>query len=140
MSSTTAAPETAAPPAVVLDVAATHLRALGHRPERLPGGALALGTGPHRIEGRISWAGPVALPLHGEADVRAACGLMQVHGRRNGRPVALGVDFGSVAAGVLAATGLLAALRAGPAGGTARGRLSVGRAGGPGRRAPHRRP
>ncbi|WP_030268102.1 CoA transferase [Streptomyces sp. NRRL B-24484] len=110
--STAAGTLAAAPPRVALGLAAAHLRALGHRPGRHPDGTLGLAAGPHRIGCRISWAGPVALPLHGEADVQAACGLMHVHGRRYGRPLPLGVDFASAAAGVLAATGALAALRA----------------------------
>ncbi|WP_051732715.1 CoA transferase [Kitasatospora phosalacinea] len=61
---------------------------------------------------RIDWAGPLELALDSEADVQAACGVMHVHGRRYGRPTPLRVDFASVAAGVLAATGVLAALRA----------------------------
>ncbi|MFF4342714.1 CoA transferase [Kitasatospora sp. NPDC001540] len=61
---------------------------------------------------RVSWAGPLGLRLDSEADVQAACGVMQVHGRRYGAPTPLRVDFASVAAGVLAATGALAALRA----------------------------
>ncbi len=61
---------------------------------------------------RISWAGPLGLAVGSEADVQAACGVMHVHGRRYGAPTPLRVDFASVAAGVLAATGALAALRA----------------------------
>ncbi|QKW18759.1 CoA transferase [Kitasatospora sp. NA04385] len=61
---------------------------------------------------RIGWAGPLDLALDSEADVQAACGVMHVHGRRYGEPTPLRVDFASVAAGVLAATGVLAALRA----------------------------
>ncbi|MGW4815532.1 CoA transferase [Kitasatospora cineracea] len=61
---------------------------------------------------RISWSGPLGLALGSEADVQAACGVMHVHGRRYGAPTPLRVDFASVAAGVLAATGALAALRA----------------------------
>ncbi|MEV7181185.1 CoA transferase [Kitasatospora sp. NPDC093679] len=112
MSSATGALAASAPPRAALGLAAAHLRALGHRTERHPDGTLGLADGPLRIDCRISWAGPVALPLHGEADVQAACGLMHVHGRRYGRPVPLGVGFASAAAGVLAATGALAALRA----------------------------
>ncbi|MFB7947870.1 CoA transferase [Kitasatospora phosalacinea] len=61
---------------------------------------------------RVSWSGPLGLRLDSEADVQAACGVMHVHGRRYGAPTPLRVDFASVAAGVLAATGTLAALRA----------------------------
>ncbi|MEU2631877.1 hypothetical protein ABZ641_33475, partial [Kitasatospora sp. NPDC007106] len=84
MSGATGALATSAPPRAALGLAAAHLRALGHRAEGHPDGTLGLADGPLRIDCRISWAGPVALPLHGEADVQAACGLMHVHGRRYG--------------------------------------------------------
>jgi crotonobetainyl-CoA:carnitine CoA-transferase CaiB-like acyl-CoA transferase len=60
------------------------------------------------LAGAIDWAGPVDLPLADELSVQAACGIMQVHGRRFGRPTALAVDYASAVAGVLAAQGLLA--------------------------------
>ncbi|GAB3439391.1 hypothetical protein GCM10027436_21530 [Actinophytocola sediminis] len=65
------------------------------------------------VDYEIGWAGPVRLPLRGEGDVQAACGISHVHGRRYGRPTALAVDYASVAAGVLAAQGVLAATLAG---------------------------
>ena len=58
---------------------------------------------------RLAGLGRLGLPLAGEADVQAACGLMHVHGRKDGGPVPLGVDYASVAAGVLASQGVLAA-------------------------------
>jgi crotonobetainyl-CoA:carnitine CoA-transferase CaiB-like acyl-CoA transferase len=58
----------------------------------------------------IDWSGPVDAPLHDEVAVQAACGLMHVHGRRFGAPRALHVEYAGASAGVLAATGLLAAL------------------------------
>ncbi|MFA1546937.1 CoA transferase [Actinomadura chokoriensis] len=68
-------------------------------------------------ECRISWSGPVGVPMAGERDVQAACGIMHVHGRATGAPRALRVDFASVCAGVLAAqaiaAGMLAVLRGG---------------------------
>lgn len=104
-------------------VAARHLRALGCAVEqdgarltarltaRPPDGPPA---GPPAVQPvvhcEIGWAGPVGLPLADEAGVQAACGLMHVHGRRHGGPVPLGLDYASVAAGVLAAQGVLAAL------------------------------
>jgi crotonobetainyl-CoA:carnitine CoA-transferase CaiB-like acyl-CoA transferase len=72
----------------------------------------------------VSWAGPVDLPLRGEADVQAACGLMHVHGRRYGRPTPLGVDYASIAAGLLAVQGALAA-RLGGLRGVPIGRVST---------------
>lgn len=55
-----------------------------------------------------SWSGPVDLPLRGEPDVQAACGLMHVHGRRLGRPAALGLDYARAVAVELSAIGALA--------------------------------
>ncbi|WP_307802141.1 CoA transferase [Actinomadura violacea] len=66
---------------------------------------------------RIGWSGPVRVPMTGERDVQAACGIMQVHGRATGEPRALRIDYASVCAGVLAAqtitAGMLAVLRGG---------------------------
>ncbi|WP_158841458.1 CoA transferase [Saccharothrix deserti] len=56
----------------------------------------------------VPWSGPVDLPLGGELDVQAACGLMEVHGRRFGRPTALGLDYASIVAAELDAIGALA--------------------------------
>ncbi|WP_295139699.1 CoA transferase [Saccharopolyspora sp.] len=61
------------------------------------------------VECVVDWSGPVQLPLHDEASVQAACGIMHVHGRAAGRPVPLAVDYASTVAGVLAAQGVLAA-------------------------------
>ncbi|MCC8246519.1 CoA transferase [Saccharothrix luteola] len=54
------------------------------------------------------WSGPVDLPLGGELDVQAACGIMHVHGRRFGRPTALGLDYASILAAELDAIGVSA--------------------------------
>lgn len=59
---------------------------------------------------QVDWAGPVGLPLAEEREVQAACGLMHVHGRADGRPTPLAVDYASTVAGVLAAQGVCAAL------------------------------
>ncbi|MFJ5927217.1 CoA transferase [Kitasatospora sp. NPDC092948] len=96
-------------PRVAARVAAGLLRAAGVEVAEAPDGVLEVDRA---LTCRLSWAGPVALPLRSEADVQAACGVMHVHGRRYGGPRLLGVDFASVAAGVLAAGGSLAALRA----------------------------
>ncbi|TQM77963.1 CoA transferase family III [Saccharothrix saharensis] len=56
----------------------------------------------------VPWSGPVDLPLGGELDVQAACGLMHVHGRRFGRPTALGLDYASILAAELDAIGAAA--------------------------------
>ncbi len=61
----------------------------------------------------LSWYGPAAVGSHhlgSEAAVQALSGLMQVHGRDAGQPRRLGLEAASVAAGVLAAQGILAAL------------------------------
>jgi len=100
----TAGPERA------VDLAARHLTALGCRATGLPDGGLALRAGRHLAECAVDWAGPVELPLADEYDVQAACGLMEVHGRRFGGPIPLGVDFAAATAGVLAALGASAAL------------------------------
>ncbi|MFC3453813.1 CoA transferase [Amycolatopsis speibonae] len=50
-------------------------------------------------------AGPVDLPMAGELDVQAACGIMHVHGRRYGEPTPLGLDYASILASELAAIG-----------------------------------
>jgi len=52
----------------------------------------------------------------GEAWAQAVSGLMSVHGRDRGEPRRLGLDAASVAAGVVAAQGVLAALLAGARG------------------------
>ncbi|MFD5565970.1 CoA transferase [Kitasatospora griseola] len=96
-------------PQVASRVAAGLLRAAGAEVTEPADGTLEIDR---TVSCRLSWAGPVALPLRSEADVQAACGVMHVHGRRYGRPRLLSVDFASVAAGVLAAGGALAALRA----------------------------
>lgn len=57
----------------------------------------------------VDWAGTVPGVVD-EATAQAICGVMHVHGRRDGRPRGLGVDYCSTAAGVLACTGLLASL------------------------------
>ncbi|MGW4128240.1 CoA transferase [Amycolatopsis japonica] len=53
----------------------------------------------------VTVAGPVDLPLAGELDVQAACGIMHVHGRRYGEPTPLGLDYASILAAELAAIG-----------------------------------
>nr|WP_232328274.1 CoA transferase [Kibdelosporangium sp. MJ126-NF4]CEL19859.1 predicted acyl-CoA transferase/carnitine dehydratase [Kibdelosporangium sp. MJ126-NF4]CTQ97083.1 predicted acyl-CoA transferase/carnitine dehydratase [Kibdelosporangium sp. MJ126-NF4] len=56
----------------------------------------------------VSIAGPVDLPLTGEQDVQAACGIMHVNGRSAGRPKPLGFDYVSAVAAELAELGLAA--------------------------------
>lgn len=61
------------------------------------------------VDCAVSWAGPVVLPLRGELDVQAACGIMHVNGRRHGTPTPLAFDYASLTAGLLAVQGGLAA-------------------------------
>lgn len=67
------------------------------------------GSSPAAVDCAIDWSGPVGMPLPDETAVQAACGIMHVHGRAAGRPTALGIDYASVTAGVLASQGILAA-------------------------------
>ncbi|MEU9686094.1 CoA transferase [Amycolatopsis japonica] len=53
----------------------------------------------------VTVAGPVDLPLAGELDVQAACGIMHVHGRSLGEPTRLGLDYASILAAELSALG-----------------------------------
>ncbi|GLW94337.1 CoA transferase [Actinokineospora globicatena] len=55
-----------------------------------------------------SWAGPVDLPLAGEIDVQAACGLMHVNGRRFGAPRRLDLNYTCLLATELGETGAVA--------------------------------
>jgi CoA:oxalate CoA-transferase len=69
-----------------------------------------------RPAARITWHGPARLPADrpgSEASVQALCGLMQVHGRDRATPRRLGIEVASVAAGLLAAQGGIAAAIAG---------------------------
>lgn len=107
---------------VALRVAVARLAALGCEVSREPGtpppGAPAGWIGlTAKPEGRstpvpvgcgVDWRGPVALPLTGERDVQAVCGLAHLHGRSRGTPRFLGVDYASVCAGVLTAQAVAA--------------------------------
>lgn len=76
-------------------------------------------AGEQELDCRITWHGPeVAGDLPGsEAMIQATCGLAHLHGLDAGGPRRLGVEVASVAAGLLASQGTLAALI-----GTSRGR------------------
>lgn len=65
------------------------------------------------VDCAISWLGPTAVDGQrrgSEATVQAMSGLMHLHGRDRGGPRRLGLEVASVAAGVLAAQGVLAGL------------------------------
>jgi crotonobetainyl-CoA:carnitine CoA-transferase CaiB-like acyl-CoA transferase len=73
-----------------------------------------------RPGGRITWWGPAGVAPDrpgSEATVQALCGLMEVNGRDRSTPRRLGLEVASVAAGLLAAQGDLAAAVAGLRGG-----------------------
>lgn len=79
----------------------------------------AQGSTNSSINCRISWhqGSPAVAPgLMSESGVQAATGLMHLHGLEVGRPRRLGLEVGSVTAGLLAAQGVLAALIAGSRG------------------------
>ncbi|MDQ4068902.1 MAG: CoA transferase, partial [Actinomycetota bacterium] len=87
-------------PRLAVDTCARRLRALD--------AAAAL----DEVELALGWYGPARFPPDrpgAEASVQALAGLMAVSGRDEGAPRRLGLDVASVAAGILAAQGVLAA-------------------------------
>ncbi|MFG2865056.1 hypothetical protein [Streptomyces sioyaensis] len=98
------------------------LRALGARLDARPsGGSPAAPSGPARfaatgrrlgeVTAYTAWAD--VLPdadAADEATVQAATGMMHVHGRRDGAPRGLAVDYAATCASVLSVQGLLAGL------------------------------
>ncbi len=110
-------------PPLAVQTCARRLAALGAWPElslTAPGGReLTMrwrqngGNGHTEVRGRLSWYGPAPLgpeALATEAIIQARCGLMEVHGREQGKPRRIGLEAASVAAGLLAAQGVLAGL------------------------------
>lgn len=104
-------------PSALTSPALGHLRALGATvPETPPahGGPArfaAAGKGPGKVTAHTAWAD--ALPATAAVDestVQAATGMMHVHGRRDGRPRGLAVDYAATCASVLTVQGLLAAM------------------------------
>ncbi len=68
---------------------------------------------PPAVDWDISWHGPDEGTVEGpgsEVCIQALAGLMAVHGRDEGRPRRLGLEVASVAAGLLAAQGVLASM------------------------------
>ena len=92
---------TGRPPELATDTFARRLRALDAGDVARP---------------EISWHGPARFPAArqaSEATIQAMCGLMEVHGRDQRAPRRLGLEVASVAAGIVAAQGALAAAIAG---------------------------
>ncbi|MER6053467.1 CoA transferase, partial [Streptomyces sp. NPDC001793] len=109
---------TASGPPDLAGTAVGHLRALGARrapaADRGPAERARLvlaGRGHPPVLARVGWA-DVCPPqdVCDEATAQAVCGVMAVHGQRDGGPRGLAVDYAATAAGVLAVQGLLAAL------------------------------
>ncbi|MEU6296250.1 CoA transferase [Streptomyces erythrochromogenes] len=124
--------DTSGPPQIT-GVVADHLRLLGARTDRHgPAGhgqAPAAGTtltggGFEPAHATAGWADP-ASGLVDEATVQAATGMMAVHGRRDGTPRGLAVDYAATATAVLTVQGLLANL-VGQARGGAAARVTTG--------------
>ncbi|WP_405763147.1 CoA transferase [Streptomyces sp. NBC_00045] len=80
---------------------------------------LLSGTGFDPQEASVRWSAHPAGGMADEATVQAATGIMAVHGRRDGTPRGLAVDYAATATGVLAVQGLLAGLLAQARGGRA---------------------
>ncbi|MFE6082797.1 CoA transferase [Streptomyces virginiae] len=127
--------DTSGPPQIT-SVIADHLRLLGARTDRPAqdgastgiaagtdgpptGGTTLTGGGFDPAHATATWADS-ASGLTDEATVQAATGIMAVHGRRDGGPRGLAVDYAATATGVLAVQGLLAALVGQARGGAAR--------------------
>ncbi|MFF8788726.1 CoA transferase [Streptomyces sp. NPDC015125] len=104
-------------PAALTAPALAHLRSLGACTPETPAARTgparftATGHGLGEVTAYTAWAD--VLPeadAADEATVQAATGMMQVHGRRDGAPRGLAVDYAATCASVLTVQGLLAAL------------------------------
>lgn len=121
--------ESSGPPGPADGLVAEHLRLLGADGDGRPGGRFAVSggrAGPEAVTARTTWGDGVV----DEATVQAATGVMAVHGRRDGAPRGLAVDYAATAAGVLTVQALLAGLLAQARGGRLPGaHVSAERAG-----------
>ncbi|XVQ89217.1 CoA transferase [Microbispora siamensis] len=111
---TDAVVRTGGPPALTMTVA-RQLRLLGaHDLGGTPTGSegvVTLTGVDGSLSAEIAWAGVApAEEVTDEATAQAATGVAHVHGRRDGTPRGLAVDYLSMASGVLASQGLLAGL------------------------------
>ncbi|MER0477879.1 CoA transferase [Streptomyces sp. Edi2] len=104
-------------PAALTAPALAHLRSLGASAPETPAARTgpacftATSRGPGEVTAYTGWAD--VLPeadATDEATVQAATGMMHVHGRRDGAPRGLAVDYAATCASVLTVQGLLAAL------------------------------
>ncbi|GGO95551.1 CoA transferase [Wenjunlia tyrosinilytica] len=118
--------DTSGPPELT-GLVSEHLRLLGARTPSAPAASghagsahvTLTGDGFECLEARAAWAQPSS-GITDEATVQAATGIMAVHGRRDGEPRGLAVDYAATATAVLTVQGLLAATlgqaRGGPCG------------------------
>lgn len=103
-------------PPPIMDVVTERLRLLGARTgtngPRDPGDGRATlaGAGFAPVHAVTGWSAGPASGLTDEATVQAATGVMAVHGRRDGRPRGLAVDWAATTTAVLTVQGLLATL------------------------------
>ncbi|MFC9295065.1 CoA transferase [Streptomyces sp. NPDC057011] len=106
--------DTSGPPQIT-SVVADRLRLLGAQGEATgqdqsaTGHVVMTGAGTEPVHANTGWGGPKA-GLVDEATVQAATGVMAVHGRRDGGPRGLAVDYTATATAVLTVQGLLATL------------------------------
>ncbi|MFF2206293.1 CoA transferase [Streptomyces sp. NPDC058145] len=102
-------PERSGPPGPADGLVAEHLRLLGAETDGGSGSRLTVaGRDIGGVTARTTW-GETATD---EATAQAATGMMAVHGRRDGAPRGLAVDYAATATGVLTVQGLLAGLLA----------------------------
>ncbi|MFF2196693.1 CoA transferase [Streptomyces sp. NPDC058157] len=106
--------DTSGPPQIT-SVVADRLRLLGAQGEPVgqddsaTGSIVIAGAGVEPVHATTGWGDP-ATGLVDEATVQAATGVMAVHGRRDGGPRGLAVDYTATATAVLTVQGLLATL------------------------------
>ncbi|MFJ1733449.1 CoA transferase [Streptomyces sp. NPDC088254] len=106
--------EGSGPPGAADTLVAEHLQLLGAQPDGIVGGRFTVtGNEVGEVSTRTIW-GEAATD---EATAQAATGIMAVHGRRDGTPRGLAIDYAATATGVLAVQGLLAGLLARTRGG-----------------------
>ncbi|MEV7242882.1 CoA transferase [Streptomyces sp. NPDC093248] len=97
------------PPGPADGLVTEHLRLLGAETDGGSGGRFTVtGRDVGGITARTTWGDSAT----DEATAQAASGIMAVHGRRDGTPRGLAVDYAATATGVLTVQGLLAGLLA----------------------------